>query len=51
MKIHEGWSFDLGHTDHHALNTAPDPEKLHRRSIVTAATVLAHGLDPTRTAS
>jgi tryptophanyl-tRNA synthetase len=36
--------------DYHALNTAPEPEDVHRLSLVAAATMLALGLDPTRTA-
>ena len=44
---HDGYYFIA---DYHALNTAPDPDELHRRSIVTAATLLALGLDPSRTA-
>ena len=36
--------------DYHALNTAPAPDEVHQRSIVIAATLLALGLDPARTA-
>lgn len=36
--------------DYHALNTAPDPATLGRRSFETAATCLALGLDPARSA-
>ena len=36
--------------DYHALNTAPEPDQVHQRSLVTAATLLALGLGPARTA-
>ena len=36
--------------DYHALNTAPDPDEVHHRSVAAAATLLALGLDPSRTA-
>jgi len=36
--------------DYHALNTGPRPEEVHRLSVVAAATLLAFGLDPSRTA-
>ena len=36
--------------DYHALNTAPEPDEVHRLSLVAAATMLALGLDPARTA-
>lgn len=44
---HEAYDFVA---DHHALNTAPDPDALHQRSIEIAATLLALGLEPSRTA-
>jgi tryptophanyl-tRNA synthetase len=36
--------------DYHALNTAPEPGQVLQRSMVIAATLLALGLDPDRTA-
>lgn len=44
---HEAYYFVA---DHHALNSSPDPDALHRRSVETAATLLALGLEPSRTA-
>ena len=44
---HDGYYFIA---DSHALNTAPEPDQLHRRSLATAATLLALGLNPARTA-
>lgn len=46
-EVHDAYYFVA---DYHALNTGPDPDALRRRSRDLAATLLALGLDPQRTA-
>jgi tryptophanyl-tRNA synthetase len=45
-QTHEAYYFVA---DHHALNLGPDPQELRARTTEVAATLLALGLDPTRT--